>query len=160
MAGLFGDDEVRLIISGNKRLVPKTYRFLWAKYVNGFNDNAHCANCLRGKRTEYLGVNAPTNIEFAMDESPNWDFIYLCGVTYAGYEFNLHLPVAYSFGDTASFTDHAGLTFTFHNAREVGIPPLPDGFMGYDRSFTTCRNFQFGWEYYKANPIVSVRDSI
>lgn len=149
MAGLFGEDEVRLLISGERKLVPDTYRYLWAKYVRGFNENYHCANCLRGKYTDYLGIHAPTNVELSMDESKSWDYIYLCGVSRAGYLTNLHLPVRYAFGGTASVTDHAGLTFTFFNAEPVAIPALPEDFMGYDRSFTTCRNFQFGWEYYK-----------
>ena len=42
-------------------------------------------------------------------------------------------------------------------AHLLEIPPLKDGFLGEDRTFTTCRNFQFGVAYFGPEGTVGPR---
>lgn len=148
MSSLFESNPITLTISGNKHSIARHYRFLWAKYVNGFNGGEHCAKCLKGKFSSLLGLAPKTNTALVFDESDNWDYIYLCGVDKKGYKYNLHLPVRFKEGSTAEISDSNGITFTFTNAEKMDIPEIKDGFMDYDRSYTTCRNFRFGFAYY------------
>ena len=123
------------------------FKHLWLKSVTGFDPKVHCARCLLGKFDRRIRpkMTAPATLEL---DTGLASFFYLCGVAEPfAWANNLHLAVRHEVGSTASVVSYNGLTFTFTDARALPIPPLPDGWHGYAKSFTTCRNFQFGWSY-------------
>lgn len=61
---------------------------------------------------------------------------------------NLHLPVRYQPGATASATTYNGYTVQVRDAIALDIPPVADGWNGLPIRHTRCKNFQFGMAYF------------
>ena len=125
--------------------IASGWKFLWLKYVTGFRPAVHCARCLEGSYSTYLGLQVPHGQPIMLNERSSWDTLYLCGVAKrGGWAANLHLAAVYEEGAEAEVTASTGSRFVIRNARALPIPALPQGFAGKSMSFTTCRNWQFG----------------
>lgn len=131
------------------QLKTASFRFLWFKYVSGFDPRHHCAPCLKGRFSEVINFSTsrgrgPYSISFTADEQ-DAPYLYLCGVT-SRYEDNLHLPVSPSLGRHFLYEDDRILAH-FENAEFAPIrPPSLPAFL--PESFSRCRNFQFGVTYF------------
>jgi hypothetical protein len=122
----------------------RAFRFLWLKYVRGFNPKVHCARCLNGNYSKLFpyssGYVAPQTIEGVLDES-DAPWIYLCGVT-KKWEWNVHVAGQYEAGTITNYSDER-IDVEIRDFRQLPIdasktPEAP-------KEFATCRNWQFGW---------------
>jgi hypothetical protein len=144
---------IKVGVNGEKAAAG--YRYLWLKFVSGFAPNRHCARCLSGGYSKRVRNNLPEGPQvLVMDEKPEAACLYLCGVTpgalWQAWGNNLHIPFVPEAGSVIEKVDYRGQLFVIENARELTFPPLPDGWGGYNRSYTTCRNFQFAVDYFGA----------
>lgn len=126
------------------------WNYLWLKRVERFQPSVHCARCLVGAYAPFLGKRilwGGGHAEGIMD-AHGADSLYLCGVHRRGYNQNLHIPITYSLGDVVEF-DEPDLSGRFVNAirhEVVALPtPTPMG-LGTTAAFTTCRNYQWGYQ--------------
>lgn len=127
-----------------------SYKYLWLKYVTGFNLDVHCARCLLGNYSKKVGVyslynGAMHNIE--LDEYP-YRYIYLCGVTIPyRWENNLHLALEYCEGGYVVF-DECGVHVEVENAKRIEIKTRPYYAhpKGHLREYNTCRNWRFAYQ--------------
>ena len=124
------------------------FRYFWAKYVRGFDPAHHCAKCLVGDWSKHTRMGMALPVEFGFDESKDFRFVYICGVSSIGYQSNLHIVLEPEDDASCSVKAFNGTVFDIQGARRLLIPPLPDGWQGKDRKYTTCRNFQFGVAYF------------
>ncbi len=141
---------------------PKSFMWLWAKYVIGWNDKYHCTNCIRGRYSKKFSRNNP-NFESSrsviFDEQPDSAFraIYICGVSKQGYSakrnysHNVHaaiLPVAGA-SDCWSFESWR---MTVSNGRLLSIPKnaanIPERYRTLPDEFTTCRIFRWAASFF------------
>lgn len=122
------------------------FRWLWIKYVKGFNPRYHCERCLLGHRSSRFSYRRneqqfPWRVDFPLDE---WEapFVYICGVT-SVYERNFHLALRAAAGQAITLMDSR---FRLHvsNAESVPIYPVAGD---VPLEFARCRNFQFGYHY-------------
>lgn len=123
------------------------FRHLWMRYVRDVRLDRHCIQTFVGKgdprfhpRTTKIGDNAILDVE----RTP---LIYLCGVTWRSYEDNLHIALTHEVGETFEIPTYNGYVVRGNGARVLPIPPLPDGWNGLGKDFTTCRNFQTSVAY-------------
>jgi hypothetical protein len=122
------------------------FRHLWLKYVAAFNPERHCISCLRGRMELAVHPRMRGDGEPIFLAPREGEWIYLCGNTRRWPE-NLHLAMRAEPGARAEIRCPNGTHVLVTGARAVEIPPLPDGFRGLGREFTTCRNYQFGIAY-------------
>ncbi len=138
----------------------------WLAYINGFTIDQHCQRCFRGlygNSGRRVSLSMPLNQPVPLDETSDYRHLYLCGVSHAGYANNFHLAFEYAAGSPDIILPSAGgMRIVVENARRLEIPSLPDGYGGYPRSFTTCRNWQFGVAYYtdRSLPVLPVDESL
>lgn len=127
-----------------------TYKYLWLKYVTGFDLNVHCAKCLLGEYSKKINVklfeeDLIKNID--LDEH-NSKYIYLCGVTKPYiWENNLHLALEHCEGSTVVF-DECGAHAIIEDAKRIEIKPRiyykhPNGRL---QNYNTCRNWIFAYQ--------------
>ena len=134
------------------------YSYWWVKGVTGFDPRQHCAKCLPGPFLVNWQRPFPMNQEITVKTIGSVRAVYVCGVSQAGYRYNFHAPLV----DDPDARDVEmpmvkGQTLIVRGAHLLEIPPLPDGTLGKDRSFTTCRNFQFGYAYFGPEGTVGPR---
>jgi hypothetical protein len=83
--------------------------------------------------------------------------MYVCGVGSGPdeerWKQNLHMPLIFAPGENVTRTTYNGYVFTAQNAREVAIPPLPEGWNGLERKTVRCKNFQFGVAQFGYKPM-------
>lgn len=134
---------------------PRTWRFLWVKYVTGFNPAVHCARCLRGAYSRHFrypdGYYLPELVKTAtLDEQPA-PWIYVCGVT-PRYRWNLHIAGRAAPGQRASYRDER-IAVELSDFEQVPIDPrhTPTA----SKPFETCRNWQFGWMAFPETPRIT-----
>lgn len=146
---------ITLNLPENRDALPleKAFRFLWARYVIGFDPSKHCQLCLLGRtsaRFKMGDFGVPAVI--ILDEFADFDFIYICGVAHGQrWARNFHLAARHREGAEARGRCYTGQEIVLLNGELIEIPLLPDGFNGKNRSFTTCRNYQFGAAVYQRN---------
>lgn len=121
------------------------FRYWWLKSVGDYDLSVHCARCLRGPYDRRVGRNMALNQPVEL----RGDLVYLCGVS-PRWSTNFHAAVERAPGEGFEVQTYNGLTVRFDNGREISIEPLADGWNGLDRSFTTCRNFQFAVQMKRA----------
>ncbi len=144
-------DHPRVFVHAKRRSMTDFMRYFWSMYVNDFDITKHCQPGLLGERGRKIHAERlEFNKAIVMDESPAWKHLYLCGVSNEGYDKNFHLVGVHSPGDAAVVHSPLGFVVEVENLKMLEIPALPDGYGGYPRSFTTCRNWQFGVKYYTA----------
>lgn len=124
------------------------FKFLWVKYVKGFDETTHCQKCLRGSLVSEAsrGRLTPGHL-IALNRMSEFPYVYVCGVG-AGpkpllRERNLHFPLRYELGKTAEVKTYNGYTITAHNAVALPIPKLESGWNGLPDAQVKCKNFQF-----------------
>jgi hypothetical protein len=122
------------------------YAFLWAKHVRGFREDKHCAACLVGEWEKKISRSLVDGVYEIPQKAP---FFYICGVT-GNFDWanNLHFVLKPKEGGIAMIDAEYGMRLTIYNAERVMITPLPLHWKGLNRTFTTCRNFQFGVEQF------------
>jgi hypothetical protein len=119
----------------------------WLRYVHGFSPHFHCQKSLRGFNDPRFRRDMQIGETFELLELERFDYIYLCGVT-AKKLPGLHLALAPDPAATAGALTYNGIEITVVGARRLEISPLPDGYAGMSRKYTTCCNWQFGVRYY------------
>ena len=134
-----------LLPDGSQQLSGFTH--FWLFYVRGFLPQFHCQKSLKGSIDQRFHRKMELGQSFDLLEPLNYDYIYLCGVTPAKFP-GLHLALKPEAGALAETETYHGLKIKVTNARELIIPDLPDGFAGKPHNYTSCRNWQFGVEYY------------
>jgi hypothetical protein len=123
------------------------YRFLWIKYVTGFNPKVHCGKCLLGQYSKRIVYDRKSYYlpKIRLDQAPLDEhpakFIYLCGVT-PRWEWNLHIVGRAQPGSRVTHDDDR-ISVKLADFEPIAIdatqsPPVP-------KAFSTCRNWQFGW---------------
>lgn len=140
------------------------FGFHWLKSVIGFNDKTHCIHCLIGKRCwdlpQYPNSNTPYQVKLELHEDElipphthNGEIIhYYCFVSQPYvWNRNLHIPFIYKEGSVASVEKFGGDKIVIRNAEFL---PFDDKktlalYPHRDKDTITCRNFQFGVDYFK-----------
>jgi hypothetical protein len=116
------------------------FQYWWLKSVRGYRLDVHCARCLVGPYDRRINKAMPLGQAVELQG----DLVYLCGVADGRrWANNFHAAAAFEEGESFSLPTYNGLDVRFDNARMITIEPLPDGWNGLDKSFTTCRNYQF-----------------
>jgi len=120
--------------------IKQRYRYVWLKYVNGFDLSVHCAKCLQG--TYEARINKD-KLDYRDMELPPSPYYYFC--TVYQYATNIHLAFEEAEGETITIEDDR-YSITIENARQIHfddsrIDPALDG--SRLKAFTTCRNWQF-----------------
>lgn len=127
----------------------REFRFLWLKYVAGFDLNVHCAKCLIGEYSSIFKYGAREypeirNVELDEHEAR---YMYLCGVT-PKWKDNLHVAFCESKGETMVYDD--GITrFVVQDARRIDIVERDSYALeahGNDKWYNTCRNWRFAYQ--------------
>jgi hypothetical protein len=130
---------ITVIIEGQQPTLTG-FQHWWLKSVNSYRLDVHCARCLVGPFDRRINKAMP----LVQAVELQGDLVYLCGVANGwNWARNFHAAAAYAEGETFSLPTYNGLDVRFDNARMITIEPLPDGWNGLDKSFTTCRNYQF-----------------
>lgn len=101
-----------------------------------------------------MGLEVAIGEIIRLDEYPV-SFLYLCGVSRAGWDSNCHAAMEPAKEGQVCIKTFNGFKVEIQNVRSLEIPSLPEGFRGLDPSFTTCRNFQFGVAYLTEIPLSS-----
>lgn len=129
-------------LEGGRTLVK--HPFWWCKAVTGFNQQHHCAACLRGPFLKLGGRWAPPmNRATPYVMPPRAVCLYFCGVSTGGWIHNFHAPLTPEPGAQVILPMFGSQVFVADGAKLLEIPPLPEGFGGLPKSFWSCRNFQF-----------------
>lgn len=134
--------EVRGMATASQSFVQ-----LWGMYVKDFDPTKHCIFCLKGRKERELHRQiADRDYELATD----FPYFYLFAMGRGDRSIsNVHLPVRPHPGAVASIGSLYGVTFTIRDAYALRIDRLPEGWMGLNREYTSCRNFQFGAQMFK-----------
>jgi hypothetical protein len=127
------------------------FMYLWLKKVEGFNDKVHCASCLKGKYSKVFGLKMTAG-ETVILPYEDGDILYFCGVAKPyRWENNMHLAGVVEAGHPAfELILHTGAKMIVENIRPMTIEAEPAErlYPQLPKAFLTCRNFQFGVQYY------------
>lgn len=137
------------------------FSLIWAFYVRGFIPEKHCQFCFKGRRApNFHSRNAMSGTDIVLDLLDVSQIVYICGVA-KGPETerkhrNLHLPVRFRPGTSASATTYNGYGISVSNGESLEIPPVDDGWGGLPLKHTRCKNFRFGLAHFGgAEPLAS-----
>lgn len=136
---------ISLFPDGTSRL--RGFTQFWLRYVRGFSPQFHCQRSLRGFNDTRFRRDLHVGQVFELQPGGHFDYIYLCGVTGRSHP-GLHLALKPEPAASARVVTYNGLEVTADGARQLEIPPLPDGFAGMAHAYTSCVNWQFGVHYY------------
>lgn len=135
----------------------------WLKSVIEFNDSKHCKYCLIGDDCKDLPKKPEANKEYAikLQEYPalippythKGEIIhYYCYLSPYGYNKHIHIPFIYKKDSECRVSaNNNGGELVFKNAeflpfsKEKALKLYPH----LDCYYTSCRNFQFGVDYFK-----------
>ncbi len=122
------------------------FRYLWLKYVTGFNLNVHCARSLAGNYSKRVNIDLYREKLIPLDEHPA-KILYLCGVARPyKWEKNFHLPMRLSPGQSFEVAEN-GIIMTVRNAIPLPIETISMEAINHpklsDPKYNTCRNWQF-----------------
>lgn len=127
------------------------WMYFWSKTVTGFSPKVHCARCLKGSYMEELGLDSKLNEPFPIQDLPEGSFLYLCGVA-KPYKWsnNFHLAMRVKAGSTIQRETFRGTRILVTNAEELTIEDKQARarFPEKAKAYLTCRNFQFGAQYF------------
>lgn len=141
---------MRLEVRGMEKASQKFVQ-LWGMYVSGFKQDKHCMYCLEGKKEPGLHKDIG---DIDLELSNDWEYFYLFAMgRMPRRDTNVHLPVRSRPGSVASVGSVYGVTFTIYDAIAIRVDRLPRGWMGLDKLFTDCRNFQFGVQQFGYRPL-------
>lgn len=128
--------------------VKGKYRYVWLKYVDGFNLLEHCAKSLVGNYSKLVNKATAHYSDLLLNEFDS-KIYYLCGVS-EPYEYDRNIHIAFIHKKGASFTFSDGtIDIEVQNAMR-----LPFGTYSINRKdplsqrkeYATCRNWQFANE--------------
>jgi hypothetical protein len=136
---------ISLLPDGGSRLSGFTQ--FWLRYVHGFSPHFHCQKSLRGFNDPRFKRDIQIGEVFELLQPGRCDYIYLCGLTSSKYP-GLHLALIPEPSARSHAFTYNGIELKVAGARRLEIPPLPDGYAGMSRKYTTCCNWQFGVKYY------------
>lgn len=133
----------------------ESFRYLWLKYITGFDLSAHCAKCLHGTYSSHFGGHVKRVVGARLNEAPA-RFFYICGVTEPyRWKDNLHVAFRYKPGSVLQYDD--GKTgIVIEDAERIEIQKLPDYQLephGTDRAYHTCRNWRFAYQIVHADEL-------
>ena len=57
---------------------PEVFRFVWIKYVRGFDPSQHCAKCLVGENSKALKHGEVKDLKRITLNEHHSPFIYIC----------------------------------------------------------------------------------
>lgn len=137
-------EAIELTISGPSETLVG-FKFFWLKSVRDTRLEVHCARCLVGPYDRRISRQMRTGQAIPL-VGP---LVYLCGVS-PRWTTNLHVAAALQPGGRFEVETYNGFAAQFVNARRIEIESLDDGYLGLDRTFTTCRNFQFATQLARA----------
>ena len=133
--------------------ISEEFRFLWLRQVEGFRPGRHCARCLKGR---YI-IGGDARGMLCDSHNGSWELqaergetLYLCGVNARNdYDRNLHVAMRVRAGSSIRIDSGAGFV-VIHGAERLHFDDAAARrrFPQRDESFLTCRNFQFGAQYY------------
>lgn len=132
----------------------ENFKYLWLKYVVGFDLSVHCAKCLKGAYSRHFGQMSPRRLYGArLNEAPA-HYYYLCGVTTPyRWKDNLHLVFRYKPGSQVTYDD--GRTgIVIKDAERIEIQQLPEYPLescGCRSEYHTCRNWRFAYQIVHGN---------
>lgn len=125
------------------------FRYFWAKAVTGFTPSVHCARCLKGSYVK--AVNNRMSAGSTEVGNPG-EIIYICGVS-TPYKWanNFHLVLLCS-EDAEPFSVelYNGIAISVSGANRINFDASAAKrlFPEKGSNFLTCRNFQFGAQYF------------
>lgn len=123
------------------------FRYIWLRYVHGFNPHEHCQRSLLGRNDTRFTNRMEIGRSFVLEGSNGYKHIYLCGEASVP-NSGLHLALLPEDGATAEVTTYNGIRIVVKNTRKLEIPALSDGYESMSHHFTSCVNWQFGVAYY------------
>ena len=139
-------------IESKNKILTGFSKYTWAKYVEYFDDENHCAQCLKGKWPRVINDKMVTNqdIELPLDEGKPF---YICGVAFPwNYKNNMHLAVVGKKDAVATLELYTGDILIVKDAEryifndKVARKLYPK----YNEKYLTCRCFQYGAQYFKS----------
>ena len=145
--------STKLTLNNENKLIG--FRYFWGKRVTGFNPQHHCAKCLSGDYIKTVSARMIGNHPHML--GMDGDLIYLCGVS-SPYKWDNNLHLALICDSTAeSFTHNLynGQILKISGARPIEFNNIAalNQFPYLSKSFLTCRNFQFGAQYFEKSNI-------
>tara|TARA_R110000796_G_scaffold5192_1_gene19762 strand:- start:2800 stop:3225 length:426 start_codon:yes stop_codon:yes gene_type:complete len=130
--------------------VNSDFKYLWLKYVDGYNLDNHCARCLLGNYSKIIHAKLESTSELVLNEFDSRVY-YLCGVSSPyNYYKNFHLAFKYSNGNSISINEN-GINIEIINAERITIETeiIYNHEKGNKKAFYTCRNWQFAYKQNK-----------
>ena len=123
----------------------REWKYIWLKYVNGFDLSHHCAKCLLGMFSSKIHNRIKHEKNIVLNESKA-RYYYLCGVSepYIWKE-NFHLAFKEVRGSVIDF-DENGIHVIIENAEQI---PFSEADVNWGlehadkKEYYTCRNWQF-----------------
>lgn len=151
-------------------LDPKSFKWLFVKYVKGINDKHHCTNGFIGPYSDKIGAvdrlkrmgKEVLEKVISFDEQPtnSYDAIYLCGVSKKGYntqkqrpywekdnyQNNLHVAIKPEPGTSDQKVFNGKWNLKINNGKFLPIPgedELPERYKKLGDDFKKCRMFRW-----------------
>ncbi|MER9652475.1 hypothetical protein NKJ26_03020 [Mesorhizobium sp. M0152] len=125
--------------------------YLWMKKVTGFDPRYHCAKCLKGEYENDFGLRVPTNTWRTLKGYQESDIVYVCAVSRPyNWHRNRHLVVRVKAGSHAGLDLWTGDRVLLDNAEIIRFTGqvAAERYADKGEDFTTCRNFQFGAQFF------------
>jgi len=127
------------------------FKYFWALRVDGFDPTNHCQPCFIGERLLQVRLPLAAGGVAKIRARPGAK-IYICGVADPyRWKNNFHLPVVAREGSEAAGTLYTGADVEVFNGEELPIDAsaAKERYPTLGEEFLTCRNFQFGAQYFR-----------
>ena len=127
--------------------INSNFKYLWLKYVNGYDLDNHCARSLVGSYSKKINNKIANEKDILLNEH-NSKTYYLCGVSLPfNYDNNFHLAFKYSKGNNIIINEN-GVDIKIIDAERIIIKKqdIYNHEKGYNRQFSSCRNWQFAYQ--------------
>jgi hypothetical protein len=127
------------------------HNYLWMKKVTGFDPRHHCAKCLKGPYENDFGLRVPTNEWRSLKGYQEGDIVYVCAVSRPyNWHRNRHIAVRVKEGSNAGLDLYTGDAVLMRNAELIRFngQAAAERYAEKGDEFTTCRNFQFGAQFF------------
>ncbi len=123
------------------------FRYLWLKYVTGYNLEVHCARSLKGEYSTQIVRDMGKKSEILLNEFPA-KIVYLCGVAQPyNWSKNFHLALLADEGYGPLPIDELGIKMAVRNAIPLPIETTSMRAINHSKisqkAYATCRNWQF-----------------
>lgn len=125
--------------------------YLWMKKVTGFDPRHHCAKCLVGAYENDFGLRVPVNQWRDLSGYKEGDVVYVCAVSRPyNWHRNRHMAARVKAGARCHVELWTGDLVLLENAELIAFDGAvaAERYEDKGREFTTCRNFQFGAQFF------------